>query len=117
MSAKTRERTAARKVLTQQRPDAGHAICGMVPGGCDPGKRLHEIERCLRCRLARHEIPEADNLREDFQTEFVTLVRAGEFVRAMERVQGHDRFNWFFALLDKVSTWLLCRGKNGARRS
>jgi hypothetical protein len=43
---------------------------------------------------------------DDMRTEFPNLVRSGNFVQAMEIVQGHGRFNWFYSLLDKVSRGL-----------
>ena len=43
---------------------------------------------------------------DDMRTKFPELVRAGQFVAAMEIIQGHGRFNWFYALLEKVSTCL-----------
>ena len=41
-----------------------------------------------------------------FQAEFLNPVRAAEFGRAREVIQGHARFNWPCMLPDKISTWL-----------
>ena len=43
---------------------------------------------------------------DDMRIKFPSLVRGCEFVQAMEIIQGHDRFNWFYALFDKISRGL-----------
>ena len=48
---------------------------------------------------------------EDMIREFPKLVRGGQVVKALEIVQGHGRFNWFFWLLDKGTRYLFCRQK------
>lgn len=48
---------------------------------------------------------------QDMMTEFPKLVRGGQFVNAIEIIQGHGRFNWFYSLLDKATRYLFCRQK------
>jgi len=48
---------------------------------------------------------------DDMRTEFPNLIRNGYFVEAMEIVQGHDRFNWFFGLVHKITKRLFCNDR------
>ena len=47
----------------------------------------------------------------DMITEFPKLVRGGQFVNALAVIQGHGRFIWCYALLEKVTTGLFCGKK------
>ncbi len=47
----------------------------------------------------------------DMITEFPKLVRGGQFVNALAVIQGHGRFIWCYALLEKVVTRLFCGEK------
>jgi len=62
-----------------------------------------------KVKTADAEIVDQDMDIDDMRTEFPNLVRNGNFVQAMEIVQGHGRFNWFYALLDKISRGLFRR--------
>ena len=46
---------------------------------------------------------------DEMRTEFPNLVRSGAFVQAMEIVQGHGRFSWFYELFDSVQRKLFCK--------
>jgi hypothetical protein len=43
---------------------------------------------------------------DDMRTEFPHLIRNGDYVKAMEIIQGHGRFNWFYGLVFKISDQL-----------
>ena len=45
---------------------------------------------------------------DDMRTEFPHLIRNGDYVEAMEIIQGHGRFNWFYGLVFKISERLFC---------
>ena len=45
---------------------------------------------------------------DDMRTEFPPLIRNGDYVEAMEIIQGHGRFNWFDGLTYKISERLFC---------
>ena len=45
---------------------------------------------------------------DDMRTEFPHLIRNGDYVEAMEIIQGHGRFNWFDGLTYKISERLFC---------
>ena len=44
----------------------------------------------------------------DMITEFLKLVRGGQFVNALYIILGHGRFHWYFTLVEKVSKRLFC---------
>ena len=60
-------------------------------------------------RKAGPEVVEKEMTIDDMRTEFPNRVRSGDFVQAMEIIQGHGRFNWFYALFDKISKGLCGR--------
>ena len=50
-----------------------------------------------------------DNLTiQDMITEFPKLVRGGQFVNALEAIQGNGNFHWFYILVEKVNRRFFC---------
>jgi len=53
-----------------------------------------------------------DNLTiKDVIAEFPKLVQGGQFVKALEVIDGHRRFHWFYNLIEKVPKRLLCESE------
>ena len=48
---------------------------------------------------------------QDMITEFPKLVREGQFVNAMDVIQGNGNFHWFFTLIEKANKRFFCESE------